>query len=274
MSDSLWALGLQNAGDLDSDDVCCSATQVSQYQKQFQELVQQLSKEFQNAFKLTEKRQGSQLQVLEVFCGPQSELTHQAKNLGYRAERFGFQQGDLSTVEGREKLFQVIVQRQPQNLWFSPTCGPWSAWNNLNAAKSVSSFDSIHRQRLQHLYQIALGVVFFRYQYSQKRHFHWEQPRRSLMFMTPLLREIYEYTYSAKFDMCNVGSLKDPENHRFIQKGLEVRTTSHVVHSQLHGRFCRHDHNIKCWKGQLSTKGSGRTEQSFQKTIPESLPAA
>ena len=79
-----------------------------------------------------------------MFCGPQSELTHQAKNLGYRAERFGFQQGDLSTVEGREKLFQVIVQRQPQNLWFSPTCGPWSAWNNLNAAKSVSSFDSIH----------------------------------------------------------------------------------------------------------------------------------
>ena len=94
------------------------------------------------------------------------------------------------------------------------------------------------------------------------------------MFMTPLLREIYEYTYSAKFDMCNVASLKDPENHRFIQKGLEVRTTSHVVYSQLHVGFVGTIMNIKCWKGQLSTKGSGRTEQSFQKTIQESLPAA
>ena len=268
MSDSLWAMGLQNAGDLDSDDVCCSATQVSQYQRQFQELVQQLSKEFQNAFKLTEKCQGSQLQVLEVFCGPQSELTHQAKNLGYRAERFGFQQGDLSTIEGREKLFHLIVQRQPQNLWFSPTCGPWSAWNNLNAAKSVSSFDSIHRQRLQHLYQIALGVVLFRYQYSQKRHFHWEQPRRSLMFMTPLLREIYEYTYSAKFDMCNVGSLKDPENHQFIQKGLEVRTTSHVVYSQLHGRFCRHDHEHQVLEGSTVHQGVRKNRTEFSENYP------
>jgi len=154
---------------LDSDDVCCHATQVSQYQKQFQELVQQLSKEFQNAFKQVEPHQGSKLHVLEVFCSPQSELTRQATNMGYRAERFGFQQGDLSTADGRGELFKVIVQKQPQNLWFSPACGPWSSWNNLNAAKSVSSFDTINRQRLQHLYQIALGVVLFRYQYSQKK---------------------------------------------------------------------------------------------------------
>ena len=129
-------------------------------------------------------------------------------------------------------------------------------------------FDTIHRQRLQHLYQIALGVVLFRYQYSQKRHFHWEQPRRSLMFMTPLLREIYEYTYSAKFDLCNVGSLKDPENHRFIQKGLEVRTTSYFVYSQLHGRYCRHDHEHQVLEGSTVHNGVRKNRTEFSEIYP------
>ena len=88
------------------------------------------------------------------------------------------------------------------------------------------------------------------------------------MFMTPLLREIYEYTYSAKFDLCNVGSLKDPENHRFIQKGLEVRTTSYFVYSQLHGRYCRHDHEHQVLEGSTVHHGVRKNRTEFSETYP------
>ena len=68
--------------------------------------------------------------------------------------------------------------------------------------------------------------------------------------------------------MCNVASLKDPENHRFIQKGLEVRTTSHVVYSQLHGRFCRHDHEHQVLEGSTVHQGVRKNRTEFSENYP------
>ena len=62
---------------------------------------------------------GSKIDVLEVFCGPQSQLTHQCQQLGYRAVRFGLAEGDLQTEEGRNRLFQVLIKHRPKHVWFS-----------------------------------------------------------------------------------------------------------------------------------------------------------
>ncbi|CAL1146079.1 unnamed protein product [Cladocopium goreaui] len=156
----------------------------------------------------------------------------------------------------------------PKNVWFSPTCGPWSSWNNLNAARSVEAFDQIHQQRVQHLYQLALGIVLCRVQTSRGQHFHWEQPRRSLMFRTPLLRELYDQTMSATFDMCRVGQLRDPENQLLMQKGLEVRTTCHELYTQLHGRYCRHDHQHQVLEGTTIHQGERKNRTEFSELYP------
>ena len=214
-----WAQGLKLAGDVDADESHIHFTCQSELQISFQELVKQITKEFQIVVQSTTDQRRQRLHLLEVFCSSQSELTKQATNMGYRAKRFGFHEGDLSCPEGRRKLFQIVCQEMPKNVWYSPTCGPWSSWNNLNANRSVESFDQIHQQRVQHLYQLAMGIVLCRAQVARKQHFHWEQPRRSLMFRTPLLREVYDHTASATFDMCKVGQLRDPENQFLIQKG-------------------------------------------------------
>lgn len=194
--------------------------------------------------------------------------------LGYRGTRFGYQQGDLATKEGRKKLFEEVLQRQPSNVWYSPVCGPWSSWNNLNEARSLAQFDAIHAQRVQHLYQLALGIVLFRHQFTNGRHFHWEQPRRSLMFMTPLLREIYDHTYSATFDMCRVALLKDPENQKLIKKGLEIRTTSYEVYKSFHGRYCRHDHEHQPLEGSTMHKGHRKLRTEFSEQYPRKFARA
>ena len=161
--------------------------------------LKQFQKNIKSVAQSTSNKRQQRLHVLEVFCSSKSELTKQSTNMGYRAKRFGFTEGDLSCPEGRRKLFQIMCQEMPKNVWFSPTCGPWSSWNNLNAARSIEAFDQIHQQRVQHLYQLALGIVLCRVQTSRGQHFHWEQPRRSLMFRTPLLRELYDQTIECHF---------------------------------------------------------------------------
>ena len=264
LSAERWAQGMCQAGDIDAEETCFHASNMSSLQKGMNQLIRQFTEELQHVANECQTTPGAKLNVLEVFCSSNSELTRQTGQLGHRAQRFGYDQGDLATVEGRRSLFQLLIQKQPDNVWISPTCGPWSSWNNLNASKSVESFDAIHGQRVQNLYQLALGIVLLRHQWSSRRHFHWEQPRRSLMFKSPLLRELFEKTYCALFDMCKVGQLRDPENNKLIQKGLEIRTTSWEVFSQLHGRYCNHDHEHQVLEGTTVYKGvrMNRTEFS------------
>ena len=81
----------------------------------------------------------SRLHLLEVFCHEASELTKQVQLLGGRANRFGRAQGDLKTKEQR-----------PRHIWFSPTCGPWSAWNTFNEMRSIQLCEHVQRERESH----------------------------------------------------------------------------------------------------------------------------
>ena len=263
-----WAQGIKLAGDIDADESHVYFSSQSELQVSFQNLIKTMSEEYQSVAQSTSNKRQQRLHMLEVFCSSKSELTKQSKNMGYRAKRFGFTEGDLSCPEGRRKLFQIVCQEMPKNVWFSPTCGPWSSWNNLNAARSVEAFDQIHQQRVQHLYQLALGIALCRVQTSRGQHFHWEQPRRSLMFRTPLLRELYDQTMSATFDMCRVGQLRDPENQLLMQKGLEVRTTCHELYTQLHGRYCRHDHQHQVLEGTTIHQGERKNRTEFSELYP------
>ena len=81
------------------------------------------------------KLRHSQCRLFEVFCGENSQLTNQCLKLHAHAIRFGKTQGDLQTVEGRCKLFSMLHTEDPDNIWFSPTCGPWSAWSQFNGQR-------------------------------------------------------------------------------------------------------------------------------------------
>ena len=94
------------------------------------------------------------------------------------------------------------------------------------------------------------------------------------MFMTPLLREIYDHTYSATFDMCRVALLKDPENQKLIKKGLEIRTTSYEVYKSFHGGYCRHDHEHQPLEGSTMHKGQRKLRTEFSEQYPRKFARA
>ena len=125
--------------------------------RQLYELVSQFDQELHNVLQQTPAL-GSRWLLGEVMCGENSQLTRQVQQLGKSAFRFSYQNGDLSTVQGRAALFQFVGRHRPKHLWYSPTCGPWSSWSRLNESRSLSHQQEYAKKRKELMYQIALGI--------------------------------------------------------------------------------------------------------------------
>ena len=117
--------------------------------------------------------------LLEVYAGRHSPLTDAVKQLGLPSMRFPREDGDLSTIAGRAKLWSLIERTQPEHIWVAPECGPWSGWNHLNQQKSMSLFDTIHHKQQEQIPHLQLCVKLCQYQTKRQRHFHLEQPQGS-----------------------------------------------------------------------------------------------
>ena len=122
--------------------------------------------------------------LLEVYAGTHSPLVEAVQKLGHKAVRCSRLDGDLSTPEGRRKLWQVVDECQPEHIWVAPECGPWSGWSHLNQQKSLALFDKITKDQANQLQHIRLCAQLCRYQVDRKRHFHLEQPLGSSMSKT------------------------------------------------------------------------------------------
>ena len=115
-------------------------------------------------------------------------------------------------------MFKIIVEQDPQNIWYSPVCKPWCLWANFNGNRSIEAFCQMVQKRTDSLWQISLAVVLYRLQVSRRKHFHMEQPRGSLMWSQPCVGEILANTLQCKFDLCEIGQLVDPSTGLPIRK--------------------------------------------------------
>ena len=205
----------------------------------FRRLVNQYSQELLQ-HKNTSKVNSHDL--FEVFCGSHSQLTQQCRNLEGKAQRFNRDRCDLQSVEGRFILFEELHKCKPQHLWFAPSCGPWCLFSNANGSRSIQAWEEMQQSRRVHLEQVALGVVLLRFQLLNGNHMHWEQPKGSLMFKPPLLKELFETTAAAEFDMCQFG-LIDTDTGLPIKKSTIVMTSSYNMFQYLHGKTCNGSHS-------------------------------
>ena len=245
-------------------------THTCREREKFEKLVRQYSNEIDQVIHANsqQSKPSCRLNLLEVFCGPKSQLTHQVQQLGHKAERLGFEQCDLQTMEGRKLLFETVVQKRPEHLWFSPSCGPWSGWSTLNGSKSIQAWDELQASRMKHLEQIALGVVLMRWQRTCGHHLHWEQSQASLMFKLPYLREIHQHTLAVEFDMCTAGDLKDPQNGKHIKKGMTVLTTSPRVADSLKNKKCKGHHEHQVIEGTTVRDHQRINRSAFSESYP------
>ena len=239
------------------------------YSKIIQKQVKQFQKEHLDVFKSQrEAIRHRRLDLLEVMCSSSSELTNQMMHLGGSAMRFGMSEGDLSTHTGRAKLFEIICKYRPKHLWFSPECGPWCLWSNLNMNKSLQLQEKVLEKRHENLWQISLGIVMRRLQQETNNHFHMEQPNGSMLWQIPGAQELSRHTKTCQFDLCQVGKLRDPKSGDFIRKRLIVETTSSALHRDLHGRKCDGSHNHRQVAGNTIVNGKSQSLSAYTALYP------
>ena len=201
------------------------------------------------------------IDLLEVYCDTESQLTSQTQELGLKAVRFCRHNGDLGTFGGRCKLYDLIWVTRPRNIWTSPTCGPWSGWSHLNAGKSLILAERIIRARSHERCHLHLCDALCRMQIRRRSdcHFHLEQPVNSDMLFQGELSFIVHYTLQAKFDMCTGGNLRHPEHgDTFLKKHMQIWTTSRVLHRTIEQWQCLGHHKHMPIAGSCQVPGRGR----------------
>jgi hypothetical protein len=192
--------------------------------------------------------------LLEIYAGKDSPLTEAVKRLGLPSCRFTREDGDLSTISGRAKLWHVIETCQPEHIWVAPECGPWSGWNRLNQQKSVALFDMIQQKQYDQLPHVQLCARLCKYQTDRNRHFHLEQPRGSGLLQLEILHPIFQHVLMARVDMCRFG-LKIPKTNRFLRKSSVILTTSIQMHEKLDGQNCPQNHLHQRIEGSFHHQG-------------------
>ena len=177
--------------------------------------------------------------VLEVYCDPQSQLVHQTNSRSGKAIRFTRDDGDLGTEEGVQKLWTWIYAYESKHIWVAPECRLWGKFSRFNMGRSTQLFDKTHHQREADRHHLKLCNDMCLHQVSHNRHFHLEQPYGSEMMAQPELMDTKLGTLPATFDMCHVGGLQLPHHDGFLQKPTQVFTTSRHLFELLNYQFCK-----------------------------------
>ena len=256
-----WAL---KAGEIDS--FCESSP--NKERQHFWGLVRKMEKELSQTAAIIKPKPAASIDLLEVFCSDHNKLTSQVSQLGGQAKWFGLNQGDLMTSKGRRELFVLVIRHRPPHIWVSPVCGPWSSWSNFNSQRSLEAWDHVNNERWMMLTQIALCLVLCRYQHRCQRHAHWEQPKRSHMMKLPYVQEIQRYMMAAKPDLCQAGDLRDPTTNQFIQKGLEILTSSQKMYETLDPLKYPKNHEYQTIEGSTQVHGQKMLRSKFTETYP------
>jgi hypothetical protein len=86
------------------------------FSQEFQKWVTVFEKEINMLRRLNfDSMRSSRLDVLEVMCSENSELTKQVLQHSGCAQRFGLTEGDLQQASDRMRLFRLILLRKPKS---------------------------------------------------------------------------------------------------------------------------------------------------------------
>ena len=89
-------------------------------------------------------QQSRPLDLLEVYCGDGSQITHQINRRGGRAMRFTKHDGDLNTETGIQKLW--LWMYEPRHVWLAPECRLDGKFANLNMCQSLQAFQKTNQR--------------------------------------------------------------------------------------------------------------------------------
>ena len=210
------------------------------------------------AYKL-KKRVG----LVEVFTGkaPLSRFYERRSQL--ESIRIGLEYGqDLNKLKDRRNLVLLIGLTQPQHVWYSFPCGPWSAWSQLNQSKSNQLFDDIEEKRKQARKHLQVVSETWHVQTSLGGACHAEYPLTSLAWRELNLGSVW----SVRIDQCATG-LRSVKTGIPVKKPTRIISTDESVVAALSTYRCDNNHPHEHLEGSYK----GRNMTSYAETYPNKL---
>ena len=201
--------------------------------------------------------QSNQIDLLEVYCSSESQLTRQAQSCGMFAIRFGLSQGDLRYQLNRFKLYDMLIRYRPRNLWLAPSCKAWCKWAQFNSMRSPDLARKIQSLRDDEQVHLLLVDALFDFQCwrGDDCHTHCEQPAGSEMFYHEVLVKMYMKMIISRCDQCVAGKLVHPETQEPIKKGMQILTTSSILANALDKLRCSGNHQHHQIAGSCKYQG-------------------
>ena len=206
------------------------------------------------------------LRLLEVACSPNSLLSGTMMELtkdSSAAERCSlFNDCDLRTNQGTHKIIQTIDCRNPEMVWLSPICGPYSVMQNVNQ-RNLQQCEELQAKRRDALKQYVGCCIVFSYCVQRGIHVAWEWSQSCHAWRLPIIQKLVQ-KYEPLFSIvrgCRVGLVTDKGDP--ISKGWKIMTTHPLLHQRL-------ELPCVCKKGTVHVKCEGsltRKTELYTKTF-------
>ena len=190
-------------------------------------------------------------QLWEVYTG-ESRMAQLAETLGMQVRSFGPQEGWNFSLKSHQNAFlELMDEEQPDEIFLSPTCGPWSRMQNISATNERRQ-EQLHQLREWH-HRVHLRFVakVYNKQLAEGRHGHIEQPSFALSWQTTALKRFPGI--KARFHQCQYGYMcKDTdETWKPVKKDTTILTSKQAV-AQVMNRLCDGSHDHCRLEGYLS----------------------
>ena len=121
--------------------------------------------------------QKCKLDLLEIYCAEDSNLTEMALKMRLRAKQFTKQDGNLSTAQGQAALWDVLLKECPRDVRISPECKFWGNFSRLNMCRSQGAHDRIQQGRKGEQTNLLLCSEVYEYQVIMVGIFTWNSHR-------------------------------------------------------------------------------------------------
>ena len=211
--------------------------------------------------------------IWELYAG-RSRLSEVAETLGANVKVFSYDTGwDFDLPSHRRAFLELLDQELPDEVFMSPTCGPWSTAQSLAARTPEQQQALIDLREWHHQVHLKFVRKVYLRQVANGCHAHIEQPAFALSWKTSALRDFPGLW--TRFDQCRYGAecQDDDLEWRLVKKPTGLQTTKQAVFNEFQ-RVCTDDH-LHCKLEGSAPETGLRTKfmQDYQPALATALAA-
>ena len=213
-------------------------------------------------------------EIMEVCCPPDSKLVQTFLNQGRSGIRIGLPAIDLSTKKGAEELNNMVEKLEPDLLWFSLPCGPYSPIQTIFNEDTPEKLQKSLERKRKSRKLINNGIGAARLQLQGGREIAWEWPLSNQGWKLPCVRQLFKELamdgnlYTALVDGRAYGL--QSERGMPIRKPWKIQTTIRALARALSRRCPGHLQHDECLGGHRA-KESGFYPQAMCDVICKAM---